>query len=101
MVSVHAASVLFGYCAGDTGCTASVYFGLPTVPTLPPVTIDSSSSLTTTSYVSANVFAMRDIHALVQVTGLYALLLGVTVLILLEVAELRLLQNRPKKARRA
>lgn len=101
MVSVHGASVLMGFCVGDINCTASVYFGVPQTFEVPTVMISQNVSLSTPIMVSSSSIGLQDVHAIVQVVGVYALLLGVIMILLLELAELKLLRKSLKKKRRS
>lgn len=99
MVSVHTAAVTFLFCAESGQCLANVYFGVPNQSTISLETDLGGVSGTTNVVANADApFVFSDIHALVQAVGLYLLLIGVTVLILLELKELKLLKKRPFKS---
>ena len=100
MVSVHGAVVLFNYCSADTQCTASVYFGLPTTEAALPLMTDSTPETTSNAILSGGL-SLRDINDIMQVIGVYALLLGVIAIVILEVVELRFLKKLKGKKRRA
>jgi hypothetical protein len=101
MVSVHGASVLMGFCAGDINCTASVYFGVPQTFEVPAVMLSQDMPLSSPTMIAGSSVGIQDVQAIVQVVGVYALLLGVSMILLLELVELKLLRKSLKKKRRA
>jgi len=90
MVSIHTVGVLFVFCEVGNQCLANIYFGIPENNTIPLVSDFSMVSGTTEAIVGfsqSSIFS--DIHAVVQVTGLYLILIGIVTLLLLEVKQLR------------
>ena len=94
MVSLHTAAVMFGSCAEKTQCLANVYFGVPentTIPVMSDLTQVSNSSV---AFVLGNTsFSITDMYTVVQVTGLYLILLGIVALIILQLNKLPLLRS--------
>jgi hypothetical protein len=94
MVSIHTAGILFMYCAADNQCMANVYFGVPEHNAQPLVSTFNTIPETTTTFVEAGQSTLfSDIHAIVQVTGLYLILIGIVTLLLLEFTELKYLRS--------
>lgn len=94
MVSLHTAAVMFGSCAEKTQCLANVYFGVPentTIPILSDLTQVSNSSV---AFVLGNTsFSITDLYTVVQVTGLYLILLGIVALIIFQLNKLPILRS--------
>lgn len=90
MLSVHTATVLTTYCSGNTACLGNVYFGIPAYQAIVPVMatgIAFSSPTAVTETTRGYTFA--DFHLVVQSVGLYALLVGVLTIVVLQVLELK------------
>jgi hypothetical protein len=89
MVSLHTAAVMFGSCAEKTQCLASVYFGVPDNTTIPIMTDLTQVSNSSSAFVLGNTtFSITDIYTVVQVTGLYLILLGIVGLIIFQLNKL-------------
>lgn len=88
MVSVHTVGMLALFCAEGAICLADVHSGLYTLEA-PAVTSDFSSPLSTPAISSSQSITFADVHVVVQATGLYLLLVGLAVLLVLEIFELR------------
>ena len=94
MVSLHTAAVMFGSCAEKTQCLANVYFGVPqntSIPVMSDLTQVSNSSV---AFVLGDTsFSITDLYTVVQVTGLYLILLGIVALIIFQLNKFPLLQS--------
>jgi hypothetical protein len=92
MITVHTAAVLTTFCTSNVVCLGSVYFGVPSYQaTIPMVAMESG--LSTPTVVVTEGVSFADVHLVVEAVGLYALLLGVFLLILLQILELRNLRK--------
>ena len=94
LVSLHTATVMFGSCAEKTQCLANVYFGVPqntSIPLMSDLTQVSNSSV---AFVLGNTaFSITDLYTVVQVTGLYLILLGIVALIIFQLNKLPFLHT--------
>jgi hypothetical protein len=88
---------LFGACNTNLSCSASVYFGLPQTEFVAP-DISLAVKDTTVAVSPHRGVSFSDINEVVQIVGLYALLIGVFMLIVLELKELKLLKSRRRKS---
>lgn len=103
MITVHTAAVLTTFCSSNVACLGGVYFGVPSYQATVPMVVIESALSTPTAVTQAGVgVSFADVHLVVEAVGLYALLLGVIVLILLQILELRNLRKlfTQKPARR-
>ena len=93
-VSIHTAGMLFVYCSGNIQCAATAQFGIVEYAGTPLI-LDSGSVPLTTVAVSetGGTLFFSDMHALVQSVGLYLILIGITLMLILEMKELRLLRS--------
>lgn len=99
MVSVHGAGVLFSFCQANSQCLASVYFGVPNsyVPTTSIDMVVSGSSSNVLTEDAPVTVAWSDMHGVVQVTGLYALVIGMLLYLLLGLKDMSFPNFKPKK----
>lgn len=88
MVSVHSASTWLYLCSSGPLCLATVYFGLTDVNApLPPVALTNETALSTAETSTGTGFIWSEVHRIVFIVGLYALLLGGTIGVLMKVLE--------------
>jgi len=94
-VSIHTAGMLFVYCSGNVQCVASVNFGVAEYTGTPLLISGAGNVSGTTASVSdsAGLFSLADVHTLVQTVGLYLILIGISLMLVLELRELRLLRS--------
>ena len=98
MVSVHTAALTAARCtAGE--CMASVYFGIPPHTAELRMPEQYNTGLSTESYVNSPSVTFADVNVIVQTVGLYALLLGVVLVLMFEIAELQVLRRMYRKQR--
>jgi hypothetical protein len=99
-VSIHTAMVTFGSCVEKNRCLASVYFGIPEVEPLPlAVDLGEAANSTLSLPNQAAVFTTATLFTVIQITGLYALMIGISGLLLFEFLKLfRLFTRKGKRA---
>ena len=94
MVSLHTAIVMFGSCAEKTQCLASVSFSVPLNATIPVISNLTMVSNSTVAFNIRNtVFSMSDVYTVIQVTGLYVILIGIVALIILQLDKIPFLRS--------
>lgn len=99
MVSLHTATVMFGSCAEKTQCLANVYFGIPANTTIPVMSNLTQVSNSSEAFVlGGTTFSVADMYTVLQVTGLYLILLGIVALIIFQLNKLPFL--RPQQLSR-
>jgi hypothetical protein len=96
IVGGYSAAMLMGSCEANVACSASVYFGVPSTQFNAP-NISMSTRDTTVMSVSEGGFSIATFHNVIQITGLYLLLLGVSMVIALELKELKLLSKKSRR----
>jgi len=89
MVSVHSAGIWLYHCSSNAACLASVYFGLSEEPASLPEFSFNNTAESTLATIAPTGLSWGDIHQIVFIVGLYALLFGGTLTILFKIIESR------------
>ena len=98
MVSLHTAVVTFGSCIEKNQCLANVYFGVPESASIPLMAdVNESANSTESIVTSTSLFTTEIFFMVMQITGLYAIMIGITGLLLFEIHKLLKLFSRTKR----
>jgi len=90
MVSLHSSAVWLYHCASSSACVATVYFGLSeSVSSLPTFSSHVNVAESAPMTIAGTSVLWSDIHQIVFIVGLYALLLGGMLIVLFKIIEPR------------